>query len=126
MSDTRINLIRDAIAYYRIGINYDIFREPVKEHAKLAIEALEHILCNGVTLATDNNFGSKWIPVREPPKESGEYIVMIHRAANPTALLYHAEEKSWFEVTIEDGEEVCTYYPVDYWMPFPQPPKEGK
>lgn len=76
----------------------------------------EQLIANGVTV-------QKWIPVSEPPKESGEYIVMIHRAANPTALLYNAESKSWFEVTIEDGEEVSTYYPVDYWMPLPEPPK---
>ena len=74
------------------------------------------LLAHGVTV-------QEWIPAKEPPKESGEYIVMIHRAANPTTLLYHVEEKSWFEVTMEDGEEVYTYYPVDYWMPLPEPPK---
>ena len=25
---------------------------------------------------------------------------------------------------IENGEEVYTYYPVDWWMPLPEPPKE--
>ena len=75
------------------------------------------LLAHGVTV-------QEWIPAKEPPKESGEYIVMIHRATNPTMLLYHAEEKSWFEVTMEDGEEVYTYYPVDCWMPLPEAPKE--
>lgn len=80
----------------------------------------------GLTLAKHMRGRYEWKPAKEPPKESGEYIVLIHKAANPTALLYNAEIKSWFEVTIEDGEEVSTYYPVDYWMPLPEPPEVEK
>lgn len=89
----------------------------------------DYLIANGVRLETKQaTKTSEWIPAKEPPKESGEYLVVIHKAAQATTLLYSAEEKSWYEATVSyatnpDGEEVYTYYPVDWWMPLPEPPK---
>ena len=60
MSDTREKQIREAIEYYRIGIDYDIFRDSVKEHAKLAIEALEHLLANTPTVDAVEVVHGRW------------------------------------------------------------------
>ena len=112
MSDTREKLIEILISHPDIGMT-DTVAEMIADY----------LIDNGVTV-------QEWIPAVTPPKESGEYIVMIHKAANPPTLLYSAEEKSWYEVTKIEitnlyGEEVYTYYPVDWWMPLPEPPKEG-
>ena len=55
----------------------------------------------------------------DPPKEAGEYIVMIKGASNATALLYEAGQ--WFEQS-DDGIPYC-YYEVTHWMPLPKSPK---
>ena len=78
---------------------------------------ITRLMAKGVTV-------EQWYPAIAPPKESGEYIVMMHKAASPTTLLYDSEDKSWFEVSTEGEEEVLTYYPVDCWTFLPQPPKE--
>lgn len=61
----------------------------------------------------------RWIPASEPPKESGEYIVMIRGGAIATTLLYNGMG-GWFEEV--DGYP--EYYHVTHWMPIPDPPKE--
>ena len=63
----------------------------------------------------------RWILASEPPKESGEYIVMIGGASNATTLLY-SELGDWFEEV--DGYP--EYYHVTHWMPLPEGPKEGE
>jgi hypothetical protein len=110
MSDTREKLI-------------EILRVPIYPHldADPAEVVADYLIDNGVIV-------QEWKPAKEPPKESGEYLVVIHKAAQATTLLYNAEEKSWYEVTVDyatnpDGEEVYTYYAVDWWMPLPEVPK---
>lgn len=110
MSDTREKLI-------------ELLSVPIHPHldADPAEVVADYLIANGVTV-------QEWVPAKEPPKESGEYLVVIHKAAQATTLLYSAEEKSWYEVTVNyatnpDGEEVYTYYAVDWWMPLPEPPK---
>lgn len=55
----------------------------------------------------------------DPPKEAGEYIVMIKGGADVITLLY--DGGLWFE---EDEEGWQTYYSVTHWMPLPEPPEE--
>ena len=55
----------------------------------------------------------------DPPKEPGEYIVMIKGGAGSTALLHEAGQ--WFDES-DDGEPYC-YYEVTHWMPLPNPPE---
>ena len=111
MRNTREKLIESFVSYQ------DKYNSIVVDKSTLA----DHLIANGVTV-------QEWKPAKEPPKESGEYLVVIHKAAHATTLLYSAEEKSWYEVTVEyatnpDGEEIYTYYAVDWWMPMPEPPK---
>ena len=48
-------------------------------------EIADHLIANGVTFATDNNVGSKWIPVSERlPGIGGEYC----SGENPNPVLY--------------------------------------
>ena len=63
----------------------------------------DHLIANGVTIATDNN---KWIPVTERlPEKTGEHILVCY----------------------SDGWISDQYTPVDdgvtHWMPLPEPPK---
>ena len=58
-----------------------------------------------------------WNPASEPPKEAGEYIVMIRGATIPTTLYYGPGTGTWHEL---DGDE----YPVTHWQPMPDPPEE--
>ena len=46
--DVREKLVEQAISHFWYGVSHDIFSEPVKTYAKLAIEALEKE--NGVTV----------------------------------------------------------------------------
>ena len=45
--DVKTELVKQAISHFWYGVSHDIFSEPVKTYAKLAIEALEKE--NGVT-----------------------------------------------------------------------------
>jgi hypothetical protein len=77
----------------------------------------DHLIANGVTFATDNNVGDKWIPVSEPPKDHDEYLVMIKDASRPTTLWYHPKQGTWHECG------ATTFFTVTHWMPLPKPPK---
>ena len=56
-------------------------------------------------------------PTDEMLMENGEFIVVIHGAANPTTLLYDRDYGIWSD---EDGN----VYSVDCWMPLPEVPKK--
>ena len=96
----------------------------------------DHLIAHGVTFATDNNVGSKWIPVTERlPEVVDSYIVVV-------------KCKYEWEKEYEIGVDVATYDPycdhpyidgcwntysdwnegqqyihVTHWMPLPEPPK---
>lgn len=78
------------------------------------------LLANGVTFATDNNAGGKWIPVTERLPEDGEFCICFDgRIAD--VLRWDERKCRW-----------CHYlraYPktsVICWMPLPEPPREGE
>ena len=132
MSDTREKLIREKVdlinAIDCAMRDFDDYLDECNETCTPPIDKLEDFIADGV-ISAGYRKKQEWIPAKEPPKESGEYLVVIHKAAQATTLLYSAEEKSWYEATVSyatnpDGEEVYTYYPVDWWMPLPEPPKE--
>lgn len=83
----------------------------------------DHLLANGVTGAKDTNVPSKWIPASEPPKESGEYNVMIKGGVVATSLFYSKLENGWYEFNDDDCVEP---QPVTHWQPMPTPPKEER
>ena len=73
------------------------------------------LIANGVTV-------QEWIPASDPPKESGEYVVMIHGGVKATTLFYSEYYKVWCEF---DDDEHEIPYNVTHWMPLPDPPREG-
>lgn len=68
----------------------------------------------------------RWIPASEPPKESGEYIVMIRCGRKATTLQYSVENDAWFDYSDDADEDSIIYYPITHWMPLPEGPKEDE
>ena len=84
--------------------------------------------------ATDNNVGSKWIPVSERLPELFENCFVLVK------MKYDWEEKYEYNVdagyyvgeygyidcfnTFNDWNEGQEYIHITHWMPLPEPPKE--
>ena len=86
-----------------------------------------YLIANGVTFATDNNVGSKWIPVTERlPDEDGSYLVTTTTGMITTARFYISKyfpaTKCMPEFTSQAKWQ--SNRNVTYWMPLPEPPKE--
>ena len=96
-----------------------------KYGGKCGTECLvDYLISNGV-IVSDNNVGCKWRPASEPPKEDGQYICVYCfeecRDFKFKGLLnyYAIDETPHFQHTLGDSGMI-----VDYWMPFPEIPKE--
>jgi hypothetical protein len=79
------------------------------------------LIANGVTFATDNNDGGKWVPVTEGlPKYTGIYFTTNTKAAGKIRV-----EDLWFE----DGQFYEATYggfkerKVTHWAKLPEPPE---
>lgn len=92
-------------------------------------EIADHLLANGVTFATDNNVGSRWVPVTERlPKKEGWYQVFTspdkgHKSINKAR---YSLEPEW-SVNAGKGRwngSGGTWTNVTHWMPLPEAPKE--
>jgi hypothetical protein len=92
-----------------------------------AVEMLaDHLIENGVTFATDNNVGSKWISVKDRlPETNYRTMVIVCVDGKKSAA-------RWFERTTIRGKlverfkypwDVITCENITHWMPLPQPPK---
>lgn len=84
----------------------------------------DHLIANGVTFATDNNDGGKWIPVTE--RLPGTEKVLI---TNGDIVMrgYRRPDGVWKYGTELNAEwENISSWPVTHWMPLPEPPKEGE
>ena len=102
--DVREKLVEQAISHFWYGVSHDIFSEPVKTYAKLAIEALEKE--NGVTV-------QEWISVNDRLPEQGEEAICI--AADGDMMIGKYTEWGWMFP--------CYFEDLTHWMPLPQPPK---
>ena len=102
--DVREKLVEQAISHFWYGVSHDIFSEPVKTYAKLAIEALEKE--NGVTV-------QEWISVNDRLPEQGEEAICI--AADGDMMIGKYTEWGWMFP--------CYFEELTHWMPLPQPPK---
>ena len=69
-------------------------------------DVASHLIAHGVTV-------QEWIPVSEPPKEKGTYIVCTDKGG---VLLGHWYGKEW---NVGGGAKKH----LAYWMKKPQPPK---
>ena len=102
--DVREKLVEQAISHFWYGVSHDIFSEPVKTYAKLAIEALEKE--NGVTV-------QEWISVNARLPEQGEEAICI--AADGDMMIGKYTEWGWMFP--------CYFEDLTHWMPLPEPPK---
>ena len=102
--DVREKLVEQAISHFWYGVSHDIFSEPVKTYAKLAIEALEKE--NGVTV-------QEWISVDDRLPEQGEEAICI--AADGDMMIGKYTEWGWMFP--------CYFEDLTHWMPLPEPPK---
>ena len=86
----------------------EILRKPIFPHELVdPTEAVaDYLLDSGVTV-------QEWIPVSEPPKEKGTYIVCTDKGG---VLLGHWYGKEW---NVGGGAKKH----LAYWMKKPKPPK---
>ena len=126
--DVREKLVEQAISHFWYGVSHDIFSEPVKTYAKLAIEALKKE--NGVTV-------QEWISVKDRlPEKDGAYLVTTNSfgdrqsvklrwfakdGENVDAYDLAGQKDVWYLYDIECG--YVSINSVTHWMPLPQPPK---
>lgn len=77
----------------------------------------DHLIANGVTIATDN-----WIPVSDSPKERGCYLVTVRHwlDGKPVSREAYWNGADWLSC-YKRGEEITPR--VTHWMPLPEPPK---
>ena len=102
--DVREKLVEQAISHFWYGVSHDIFSEPVKTYAKLAIEALEKE--NGITM-------QEWISVKDRLPEQGEEAICI--AADGDMMIGKYTEWGWMFP--------CYFEDLTHWMPLPEPPE---
>ena len=84
----------------------------------------EELMAEGVTFATDNNVGDKWISVNDRLPKKDELVLCIGKRGGMFLGEIHP-----FLVGRERNEVYCDVpnsrqgrYAI-YWMPLPQPPK---
>lgn len=96
--------------------------------------AADYLIANGVTV-TDNNVGSKWIPVTERlPEVIDTYLVVVvskydyekEVSIDTDVATYNPYEGGYIDNcwnTYNDWDEGQQYLHVTHWMPLPEPPK---
>ena len=94
-------------------------------------EIADYLIANGVTVVTDNNVGSKWIPVTERlpeddlPKDSTskqiKVLVAYMRNGNWVVRTNLRQKGQGWRKPDQWGWSVSD--PISHWMPLPEPPK---
>lgn len=100
----------------------------------MTVLAVDHLLANGVTFATDTNVGSKWISVEDrlPEEEFEEFTEQMDWDVYPClcTVKNHVSGIRYVAKLFYDGsnfvdDEFVRYTSsVTHWMPLPKPPKE--
>lgn len=92
----------------------------------------DFLIANGVTV-------QQWIPVNDPPKETGQYLVNIHQEDSERGEEVDFVLDAWYQVNgllfVPDtvgwtllnewydlSAQMRPY--ITHWMPRPEPPKE--
>lgn len=84
-----------------------------------AEDVADHLIDNGVTFATDNNVGDKWIPVSE----------RLPNICEPVLVCCDFMGGKAFRVSDRYGKNGMLWagipdnHKVTHWMPLPEPPK---
>lgn len=92
------------------------------EHARRLYPDLyvDMLIANGVTFATDNNVGGKWIPVSG--RLPGQFVSVLGYMTDagdfpPVRECYVVGKAFYFPA-------LCDVHPVSHWMPLPEPPAD--
>ena len=109
--DVREKLVEQAISHFWYGVSHDIFSEPVKTYAKLAIEALEKE--NGVTV-------QEWISVKDRLPEAWKQVLIYSQYDFCEAAVYIGVPGKW---RVTWNHDMLDADSVTHWMPLPRPPK---
>ena len=127
VKETIAELLRDVEAKGFWGYGTDCHTGKVGGHEMTVDDIADYLVENGVTFATDNNVGNKWIPVTEKlPDEDGTYLVITNYGTVTTAKYYTSK-------TFPATQIMPQYTSVakwqsnrnpTHWMPLPPPPKE--
>ena len=95
----------------------------------------DHLIANGVTFATDNNIGDKWISVKErlPENDYGKhwkerkyYLVRYEPSGLMCVAHYGYKEYDWWIDGHDCVLSATNFKEVTHWMEInnlPQPPK---
>lgn len=89
-----------------------------KEHYK-AIGEFMNMITNSETIVLQDD----WIPVSEPPKENGDYIVSLEDSVYPWGRFFNGK---WFMLSTDGIAREFSEYEVMAWMPLPEPYNEGE
>ena len=82
----------------------------------------DYLIENGVTFATDNNVGCKWIPVTERlPELHTKVLCCGKKGGRFIAELCAWGKENHLHWDKKNGQGCPT---VTHWMPLPEPPKE--
>ena len=105
----------------------DGFRNCTKPHevcSQLDLEALaDHLIANGVTVATDNNDGGKWTPANEMlPTYTSDYLVYLVKPFEGKLVPLGSSIAAY--IARDDCWDLPDPYIVTHWMHLPEAPKE--
>ena len=106
---------------------YDKFIHETSVMPNKAAFFAEYLIDHGVTFATDNNVGDKWIPVTERLPGKMEQCVCRYVFGENTD--YPFFQVLWYFANLENPHfqnEGSMGLTVTHWMPLPEPPKEGE
>lgn len=106
----------------------EILRVPIYLHelADHTEAVADYLLDNGVTIATDNNVGHKWIPVSERfPGKAASYLCRCIVNDFDDMPFYMVLSYILYDKNPHFQHETKGGMKVTHWMPLPQPPKEG-
>lgn len=110
-----IELIRNTY----VSIPPHVYKAAVDDTATAVIA--DHLLANGVTFATDNNAGGKWIPVTERKPEPGERVLATDGGF--VGEFYINDAGQWKRYNV-NHHELLMALDILWWMPMPEGPKE--
>lgn len=84
------------------------------------LEGIEALMAEGEIYDIDY---TGWIPVSEPPKENGDYIVSLEDCVYPWGRFFNGK---WFMLSTDSIAREFGKYEVIAWQPLPAPYKESE
>ena len=92
--------------------------------AHLSLCAADDLIANGVTFATNTNYGGKWISVKERLPKNGEIVLVYAKECGCIVAEWRRKWSEWENWNSQE-EHRLQFEEVSHWMPLPEPPKEG-